>query len=85
VENMERLARKQRDDRALRARPRGRPRAGRAVGVIAFGTTRYALAEARDRLAARGTPTSSLRLKALPPGTRCGRSSRPTTPWWSSR
>jgi 2-oxoglutarate/2-oxoacid ferredoxin oxidoreductase subunit alpha len=67
VENMERIARKQ----ATIARTVPEPAVdlvpGAAVGVIAFGTTRYALAEARDRLAARGTPTSSLRLKALPP------------------
>ena len=35
--------------------------------MIAFGTTRYALAEARDRMAARGHGVSSLRLEALPP------------------
>jgi 2-oxoglutarate/2-oxoacid ferredoxin oxidoreductase subunit alpha len=67
VENMERIARK----RSTFARAVPAPEIDRvpdaAVGVIAFGTTRYALAEARDRLAARGTPVSSLRLKALPP------------------
>ena len=67
VENMERIARKQ----ATIARSVPVPAVdlvpGAALGVIAFGTTRYALAEARDRLAARGIPTSSLRLKALPP------------------
>ena len=33
-----------------------------------MGTTRYALAEARDRLAAEGHVVSTLRLRALPPG-----------------
>jgi 2-oxoglutarate/2-oxoacid ferredoxin oxidoreductase subunit alpha len=67
VENMERIARK----RSTIARSVPAPAVdlvpGATVGVIAFGTTRYALEEARDRLAARGMPTSSLRLKALPP------------------
>jgi 2-oxoglutarate/2-oxoacid ferredoxin oxidoreductase subunit alpha len=40
---------------------------GARVGVLAFGTTRYAIAEARDRMSADGSFWSSLRLKALPP------------------
>lgn len=36
------------------------------VGIIAFGTTKYAIDEARDRLAAQKFPTSFMRLRALP-------------------
>jgi len=35
-------------------------------GIIAFGTTQYAIDEARDRLAATGVQTSFMRLRALP-------------------
>lgn len=37
-----------------------------SVGIIAYGTTQYAIDEARDRLAADGIATSFLRLRALP-------------------
>jgi len=67
VENMERLQRKQ----ATFARSVPAPVVdwvpGAELGVIAFGTTRYALEEARDRFAQQGVTWSSLRLKALPP------------------
>ena len=36
------------------------------IGIIAYGTTLFAIDEARDRLAADGTPISFLRLRALP-------------------
>jgi 2-oxoglutarate ferredoxin oxidoreductase subunit alpha len=36
------------------------------IGILAFGTTKFAIDEARDRLAADGTPTSFMRLRALP-------------------
>jgi len=39
---------------------------GAEIGIIAFGTTRYAIEEARDRLAAEGLTTSFMRLRALP-------------------
>ncbi len=39
---------------------------GAEIGIIAYGTTRFAIEEARDRLAADGLPTSFLRLRALP-------------------
>ena len=39
---------------------------GAEIGIIAFGTTKYAIDEARDRLAADGVPTSFMRLRALP-------------------
>jgi 2-oxoglutarate/2-oxoacid ferredoxin oxidoreductase subunit alpha len=68
VENMARLARK---FETIRTRV---PSAvvdvdeGASVGVVHFGTTRYALEEARDRLAAEGHLISTLRLRALPAG-----------------
>jgi 2-oxoglutarate ferredoxin oxidoreductase subunit alpha len=39
---------------------------GSRYGIIAYGTTRYAIDEARDRLAAQGIKTSFLRIRALP-------------------
>ena len=39
---------------------------GRAVGVIAFGSTDAAVVEARQRLAAEGKPVDYLRVRALP-------------------
>ncbi|MCB8991700.1 MAG: 2-oxoacid:acceptor oxidoreductase subunit alpha [Ardenticatenaceae bacterium] len=39
---------------------------GAKVGIIAYGTTKFAIDEARDRLAADGVPTSFMRLRALP-------------------
>jgi 2-oxoglutarate/2-oxoacid ferredoxin oxidoreductase subunit alpha len=56
-----------RDGPARRAAPEIDAVPGARVGVIAFGTTRYALAEARDLMAKRGQQVASLRLKALPP------------------
>ena len=67
VENMERLARKRETIRRAVPAPEIDARPGARVGVIAFGTTRYALAEARDRMAKRGHHLASLRLKSLPP------------------
>ena len=68
VENMERLARKRETVRRAMPAPVVDRAAGARVGVIAFGTTRYALTEALDRMAARGQRVSSLRVKALPAG-----------------
>jgi 2-oxoglutarate ferredoxin oxidoreductase subunit alpha len=39
---------------------------GANVGIIAYGTTQYAIEEARDRMAAQGVRTSFMRLRALP-------------------
>ncbi len=36
------------------------------IGIIAYGTTHWAVQEMRDRLRAKGTPTSYLRLRAYP-------------------
>jgi 2-oxoglutarate/2-oxoacid ferredoxin oxidoreductase subunit alpha len=68
VENTERLARKFDTIRGLVPASDVDLAPGAAIGVIAFGTTRYAIEEARDRLRARGVEFSSLRLRALPIG-----------------
>lgn len=67
VENMERLARKFETARARVPKPEIVHVQEAAVGVIHFGTTRYALDEARDRMTERGQLISTLRVKALPP------------------
>ncbi|MCA9969554.1 MAG: 2-oxoacid:acceptor oxidoreductase subunit alpha [Anaerolineales bacterium] len=66
VENMARLARKFETARQLVPEPVVAETAGAEVGILAFGTTRYAIDEARDRLAANGMATSFMRLRALP-------------------
>ncbi|GIW25493.1 2-oxoacid:acceptor oxidoreductase subunit alpha [Meiothermus sp.] len=63
--NMARLARKFDTARRLVPTPAIEHNPSAKVGIIAYGTTRYAIEEARDRLA-RQLPTSFLRLKALP-------------------
>ncbi len=64
--NMLRLARKFDTARGLVPAPVVERVEGAAIGIIAYGTTEPALREARDRLAAAGTPTSFMRLRALP-------------------
>ena len=64
--NMLRLARKFDTARSLVPGPVVEDVAGAEIGIIAYGTTEPAIREARDRLAAAGTPTSFLRLRALP-------------------
>jgi 2-oxoglutarate ferredoxin oxidoreductase subunit alpha len=63
--NMARLARKFETARDLVPAPAIDHHPSAKVGIIAYGTTRYAIEEARDRLA-RQLPTSFLRLRALP-------------------
>ncbi len=63
--NMDRLLRKLNTARNLVPAPEVDLKPSAKVGVIAFGTTRYAIEEARDRLANR-LPFSTLRIKALP-------------------
>ncbi|MBO1437962.1 2-oxoacid:acceptor oxidoreductase subunit alpha [Meiothermus sp. CFH 77666] len=62
---MARLARKFDTARNLVPAPAIEHSPSAKVGIIAYGTTRYAIEEARDRLA-RQLPTSFLRLRALP-------------------
>lgn len=63
--NMARLARKFETARSLVPAPVTLHNPSAKVGIIAYGTTRYAIEEARDRLAQQ-LPTSFLRLRALP-------------------
>lgn len=63
--NMARLARKFETARNLVPAPAIDHNPLAKVGIIAYGTTRYAIEEARDRLASQ-LPTSFLRLRALP-------------------
>ncbi|MCS7067140.1 MAG: 2-oxoacid:acceptor oxidoreductase subunit alpha [Meiothermus sp.] len=64
---MARLAHKFTTARSLVPEPAVELHPSAKVGIIAYGTTRYAIEEARDRLA-RQLPTSFLRLRALPMG-----------------
>jgi len=64
--NMERLARKFATARTLVPAPEVDLVPGADVGVLFYGTTRYAIEEARDRLAAAGLEFSTMRVRALP-------------------
>jgi 2-oxoglutarate ferredoxin oxidoreductase subunit alpha len=66
VENMDRILRKFETARTLVPRPIIEEDENAEIGIIAFGTTKYAIQEARDRLASSGISTSFLRLRALP-------------------
>lgn len=66
VANMARLKRKFETIRGMLPAPEIDRIGDAPVGVITFGTSRYALTEARDRLAERGQRISTLRLKAIP-------------------
>ncbi len=64
--NMERLARKFETARKLVPTPEAWEDERAEVGLIAFGSTHWAMVEARDQLRAGGLPTGYLLLKALP-------------------
>ncbi len=64
--NMARLARKFDTARRYVPAPIVDEVEGAEVGIVAFGSTLHAIAEARDALKARGLKTSFLRLRALP-------------------
>jgi 2-oxoglutarate ferredoxin oxidoreductase subunit alpha len=66
VQNMDRLSRKFETARRLVPGPIIDEVRDARIGIVGFGTTRYAIEEARDRLAASGVPTSFMRLRALP-------------------
>ena len=66
--NMDRLARKFETSRRFVPRPVVSNGSGSPVGVIAYGSSDFAVQEARDLLARRGIRTDSLRLRALPFG-----------------
>ncbi len=65
-QNMDRLARKFETARDLVPTPVTDWMDGAAVGIIAIGTTKFAIDEARDRLARSGLKTDFMRLLALP-------------------
>jgi 2-oxoglutarate ferredoxin oxidoreductase subunit alpha len=64
--NMERLKRKFETARRLVPGPVVDEVDGAEIGIVAYGTTLYAIEEARDRLAAQGIKSSFMRLRALP-------------------
>lgn len=64
--NMARLLRKWETARKLVPGPVVDEREGAEIGILAYGTTLYAIEEARDRLADQGVQTSFMRLRALP-------------------
>ncbi len=64
--NMNRLDRKFDTARRLVPAPVLQEVEGAEIGIIAYGTTVYAIDEARDRLAEAGIKSSYLRLRALP-------------------
>ncbi len=64
--NMARLQRKFDTARRLVPAPVIDEKAGAKIGIIAYGTTQYAIDEARDRLTADGILTSFMRIRALP-------------------
>jgi 2-oxoglutarate ferredoxin oxidoreductase subunit alpha len=63
---MDRLARKHETARRFVPRPEIFNGSGAEIGIIAFGSSHYAVQEARDRLRDRGVETSYLRIRALP-------------------
>ncbi len=66
LQNMDRLKRKFETARQMVPAPVVDAVEDAKIGIIAYGTTKFAIDEARDRLAADGTPTSFIRLRALP-------------------
>jgi 2-oxoglutarate ferredoxin oxidoreductase subunit alpha len=63
---MERLARKHQTARTLVPPPRIEEEAEAQIGVIAYGSSHWAMVEARDQLRARGVPTGYMLVRALP-------------------
>ncbi len=66
VRVMDRLAKKFETARTLMPKPVIDDVPGAEAGLIAFGSTHWAIVEARDQLAAKGIPTGYLLLRALP-------------------
>jgi len=64
--NMDRLVRKFETARRFVPRPVVDNGSGTAIGLIAYGSSDFAVQEARHLLASRGTPVDYLRLRALP-------------------
>ena len=66
LQNMDRLNRKFETARKLVPAPVVDLQDNAKIGIIAFGTSRFAIEEARDRLAKDGIATDFMRLRALP-------------------
>lgn len=67
INNLDRLRRKFESVRAALPAPEIQPREGARIGILCYGTSRYACEEARDQLGAeRGIEAALLRLKAWP-------------------
>lgn len=66
VRNMDRLKRKMETARTLVPAPEAFPVKGAEVGLIAFGSSHWAMLEAQAQLAAAGIKASYLRVRALP-------------------
>ena len=67
VRNLDRLSRKYETARTLVPAPEVDPVRGAEVGILAYGTSHWAIEEAREQLRAEeGTKTSYLRVRALP-------------------
>ena len=63
---MERLARKHQTARSLVPGPRIEEAEGAEVGIVAYGSTHWAIVEARDQLRARGIEAGYMLVRALP-------------------
>ena len=68
LHNMNRLKRKFETARKLVPKPVIQRQEGARIGIIAYGTTKYAIDEARDQLLEDGLATDFMRLQALPIG-----------------
>ena len=66
LDNMNRLNRKFETARQSVPTPVVATQDGATIGIIAYGTSRFAIEEARDRLSADGVATDFMRLRALP-------------------
>ncbi|MFM8559879.1 MAG: 2-oxoacid:acceptor oxidoreductase subunit alpha, partial [bacterium] len=66
VRNMDRLKRKLDTARTLLPAPEAHEVAGAEVGIVAFGSSHWAVLEAQQQLAAAGVKASYLRVRALP-------------------
>ena len=66
VENMNRIMRKFETARKLVPGPVVETVKDAEIGFLYYGTSRFAIEEARDRLAAKNVKTSAMRLRALP-------------------
>jgi 2-oxoglutarate ferredoxin oxidoreductase subunit alpha len=66
VATMDRLKRKLETARVLVPAPVATEEPGAEAGLVAYGTTHWAILEAREQLRAAGVPTGYLQLRALP-------------------